>query len=157
MPLVAGFFPPIVLFFFPLLCALPKTSSPSRQLPFLLKGLLFVALASFPPYSKMSRTATVLRPALLRPWSSQLRSTSGLYSRTLLAYKPVRGLANPATMPAASKENIGVYCNPEHKLWVEGSGPSVEDVKTGQSLKEGEVTIAIKSTGICGCVFLPFR
>lgn len=59
-------------------------------------------------------------------------------------------------MPAASKENIGVYCNPEHRLWVEGSGPSVEDVKSGQSLKEGEVTIAIKSTGICGCVFLPF-
>ncbi|KAL9611122.1 MAG: hypothetical protein Q9167_004226 [Letrouitia subvulpina] len=53
-------------------------------------------------------------------------------------------------MPAATKENIGVYCNPEHKLWVEGSGPSVEDVRSSQSLKEGEVTIAIKSTGICG-------
>ena len=57
-------------------------------------------------------------------------------------------------MPSASKQNIGVYCNPEHKLWVEESGPSVEDVRSGQALKEGEVTIAIKSTGICGYVFL---
>lgn len=55
-------------------------------------------------------------------------------------------------MPAATKQNIGVYCNPEHKLWVEESGPSVEDVRSGQALKEGEVTIAIKSTGICGYV-----
>ena len=57
-------------------------------------------------------------------------------------------------MPSASKQNIGVYCNPEHKLWVEESGPSVEDVRSGQALKEGEVTIAIKSTGICGYVVL---
>lgn len=53
-------------------------------------------------------------------------------------------------MPAASKQNIGVYCNPDHKLWVEESGPSVDEVRSGQSLKEGQVTIAIKSTGICG-------
>lgn len=53
-------------------------------------------------------------------------------------------------MPSASKENIGVYCNPAHDLWVKESGPSKEEVKTGQALKEGEVTIAIKSTGICG-------
>ncbi len=59
-------------------------------------------------------------------------------------------------MPSASKPNIGVYCNPEHKLWVEESGPSVEEVKSGQALKEGEVTIAIKTTGICGCVY-PLR
>ena len=55
-------------------------------------------------------------------------------------------------MPSASKPNIGVYCNPEHKLWVDESGPSAESVKSGKSLKEGEVTIAIKSTGICGYV-----
>ena len=55
-------------------------------------------------------------------------------------------------MPSATKQNIGVYCNPEHKLWVEESGPSVEEVRSGQALKEGEVTIAIKSTGICGYV-----
>lgn len=53
-------------------------------------------------------------------------------------------------MPSANKENIGVYCNPAHDLWVKQSGPSVEEVKSGQALKEGEVTIAIKSTGICG-------
>lgn len=55
-------------------------------------------------------------------------------------------------MPAASKENIGVYCNPAHDLWVKESGPSMNEVKSGEALKEGEVTIAIKSTGICGYV-----
>ena len=55
-------------------------------------------------------------------------------------------------MPSTSKPNIGVFCNPEHKLWVEESGPSVEDVKSGDKLAEGEVTIGIKSTGICGYV-----
>lgn len=60
-------------------------------------------------------------------------------------------------MPSATKENIGVYCNPAHDLWVKESGPSVEEVKTGQALKEGEVTIAIKSTGICGSVQVHFR
>jgi L-iditol 2-dehydrogenase len=49
-----------------------------------------------------------------------------------------------------SKANIGVYTNPEHKLWVAEAEPSLEDVTTGESLKPGEVTIAIKSTGICG-------
>lgn len=67
-------------------------------------------------------------------------------------YQPMRCLATPTAMPSATKQNIGVYCNPEHKLWVEESGPSVEEVKSGQALKEGEVTIAIKSTGICGYV-----
>lgn len=55
-------------------------------------------------------------------------------------------------MPSASKPNIGVYCNPEHKLWVEESSPNVEDVKSGSMLKEGEVTIGVKTTGICGYV-----
>lgn len=61
-------------------------------------------------------------------------------------------MATPAAMPSASKPNIGVFCNPEHKLWVEESGPSVEDVQTGSLLKEGEVTIGVKTTGICGYV-----
>ncbi|KAF2090982.1 GroES-like protein [Saccharata proteae CBS 121410] len=49
-----------------------------------------------------------------------------------------------------TKANIGVYTNPEHDLWVGEATPSVEDVKKGEGLKVGEVTIAIKSTGICG-------
>ena len=65
---------------------------------------------------------------------------------------PLRCMATPAAMPSASKPNIGVYCNPEHKLWVEESGPKVEDVKSGSLLKEGEVTIGVKTTGICGYV-----
>lgn len=49
-----------------------------------------------------------------------------------------------------SKANIGVYTNPAHDLWISEAGPSVEDVQNGSSLKHGEVTVAIKSTGICG-------
>lgn len=48
------------------------------------------------------------------------------------------------------KPNIGVYTNPQHDLWITETEPSVESVKAGSDLKEGEVTIAIRSTGICG-------
>lgn len=49
-----------------------------------------------------------------------------------------------------SLPNVGVFTDPEHKLWVAESGPTLESVKKGQDLKHGEVTIGIKSTGICG-------
>ncbi len=107
----------------------------------------------------MSRISPLVRSALHRPCRSQLCTSnthSLLRQRVQTTYKPIRLLATPTAMPSATKPNIGVYCNPEHKLWVEESGPSVEEVKSGQALKEGEVTIAIKSTGICGCVY-PFR
>ena len=51
---------------------------------------------------------------------------------------------------SVSLPNVGVFTDPEHKLWVAESGPSLESVKKGEGLKEGEVTIGIKSTGICG-------
>lgn len=49
-----------------------------------------------------------------------------------------------------SKANIGVYTNPAHDLWVADAVPSQQDVEKGEGLKPGEVTVAIKSTGICG-------
>jgi L-iditol 2-dehydrogenase len=49
-----------------------------------------------------------------------------------------------------SKANIGVFTNPAHDLWITETEPTVESVQTGDSLKPGEVTVAIKSTGICG-------
>ncbi|OJD35743.1 l-arabinitol 4-dehydrogenase [Diplodia corticola] len=49
-----------------------------------------------------------------------------------------------------SKPNIGVYTNPKHDLWVAEAEPTLEQVKSGEALKENEVTIAVKSTGICG-------
>jgi len=55
-----------------------------------------------------------------------------------------------ATFVRPSKSNIGVYTNPDHKLWVGEAEPSLETVEKGDSLKEGEVTVGIKSTGICG-------
>lgn len=55
----------------------------------------------------------------------------------------------------ASKPNIGVYTNPKHELWVAEAEPSLETVQKGEGLKIGEVTIAVKSTGICGFVEYP--
>ncbi|ETN46438.1 uncharacterized protein HMPREF1541_00622 [Cyphellophora europaea CBS 101466] len=49
-----------------------------------------------------------------------------------------------------SKSNIGVFTNPAHDLWVAEAAPSLEDVSAAKDLKEGEVYIAVKSTGICG-------
>lgn len=48
------------------------------------------------------------------------------------------------------KPNIGVYTNPKHDLWISEAGPTAESVSAGSDLKPGEVTIAIRSTGICG-------
>lgn len=50
----------------------------------------------------------------------------------------------------ATKPNIGVYTNPAHDLWVAPVEPKLEDVQNGSNLQTGEVTVAIKSTGICG-------
>jgi L-iditol 2-dehydrogenase len=58
-----------------------------------------------------------------------------------------------ATDIKPSKPNIGVYTNPAHDLWIANVEPSLESVQEGSSLKAGEVTIAIKSTGICGYVW----
>jgi L-arabinitol 4-dehydrogenase len=55
-----------------------------------------------------------------------------------------------AAMEKPSKANIAVYTNPAHELWVAEASPSLESVQKGDSLKPGEVTIGIKSTGICG-------
>ncbi|KLU81300.1 sorbitol dehydrogenase [Magnaporthiopsis poae ATCC 64411] len=60
---------------------------------------------------------------------------------------------SPAAVVAAAptKKNIGVFTNPKHDLWISETGPSLESVqKGGEELKKGEVTIAIRSTGICG-------
>ncbi|CAF3582174.1 unnamed protein product [Fusarium graminearum] len=48
------------------------------------------------------------------------------------------------------KPNVGVYTNPNHDLWVAPAEPSAEAVKSGSDLKQGEVSVAIRSTGICG-------
>ena len=55
-----------------------------------------------------------------------------------------------ATEVKPAKANIGVYTNPAHDLWVADAVPSQQDVEKGEGLQPGEVTVAIKSTGICG-------
>lgn len=49
-----------------------------------------------------------------------------------------------------TKANIGVFTNPRHDLWIADAEPTLETIQKGGDLKEGEVTVAIKSTGICG-------
>jgi L-iditol 2-dehydrogenase len=58
-----------------------------------------------------------------------------------------------ADIKSQLKPNIGVYTNPNHDLWIAEAEPSTESVKDGSALKHGEVTVAIKSTGICGYVW----
>ena len=53
-----------------------------------------------------------------------------------------------AVKPA--KANIGVYTNPAHDLWVADASPSQDEIESGENLQPGEITVAIKSTGICG-------
>lgn len=48
------------------------------------------------------------------------------------------------------KPNIGVFTNTNHDLWVAESTPSLADVKTGKGLNPGQVTVEVRSTGICG-------
>lgn len=59
---------------------------------------------------------------------------------------------NGVSKPSANvtKPNIGVYTNPAHDLWINEAEPSLASVQSGADLKEGEVTVAIRSTGICG-------
>lgn len=64
--------------------------------------------------------------------------------------KDVTGGRQVSTHIQPAKPNIGVYTNPEHKLWVGEAQPSLQSVETGAELGVGEVTVAIKSTGICG-------
>ena len=54
------------------------------------------------------------------------------------------------TVVKPSKPNIGVYTNPQHELWVADAEPSLAALEKEDTLKKGEVTIAVKSTGICG-------
>lgn len=49
-----------------------------------------------------------------------------------------------------TKPNIGVYTNPKNELWIAESKPSLDEVKSGSALKSGEITVGLKSTGICG-------
>ncbi|KAK3336737.1 L-Arabinitol 4-dehydrogenase [Cercophora scortea] len=55
-----------------------------------------------------------------------------------------------SSMPAATKANIGVFTNPGHDLWISDAAPTLEEVQKGEGLAEGQVTVAIRSTGICG-------
>lgn len=59
-----------------------------------------------------------------------------------------------ATATVLEKANIGVYTNTNHDLWVAESKPTLEEVKSGESLKPGEVTVQVRSTGICGYALL---
>ena len=59
-------------------------------------------------------------------------------------------MATTTTQVRPSKPNIGVYTNPAHDLWIAPAEPSLESLEKGEELKEGFVTVAVRSTGICG-------
>ncbi|KAE9974009.1 hypothetical protein EG328_004069 [Venturia inaequalis] len=59
-------------------------------------------------------------------------------------------MSTTVTEVKPSKANIGVYTNPAHDLWIAPAEPSLESLESGSTLKPGEVTVAVKSTGICG-------
>lgn len=59
-------------------------------------------------------------------------------------------MTSPPSIPELSKPNIAVYTNPAHDLWVAEAQPTLEELREGKALKDGEVTVGIKSTGICG-------
>jgi hypothetical protein len=59
-------------------------------------------------------------------------------------------MSTTVTETRPSKPNIGVYTNPAHDLWIAAAEPNVESLSSDSTLKPGEVTIAVKSTGICG-------
>ncbi|OOF92820.1 hypothetical protein ASPCADRAFT_517644 [Aspergillus carbonarius ITEM 5010] len=46
--------------------------------------------------------------------------------------------------------NQGVYIDPAHNLYIADAEPTLEHVVDGSSLQEGEVTVTIKYSGICG-------
>ncbi|CAG9978018.1 unnamed protein product [Clonostachys byssicola] len=47
-------------------------------------------------------------------------------------------------------ENVGIHIDLEQKLYLGPAAPTLEKALNGSSLDPGEVTVAIKSTGICG-------
>lgn len=58
-----------------------------------------------------------------------------------------------AAATVINKSNIGVFTNTKHDLWVAESQPSLQDVQSRNGLKPGEVTVEVRSTGICGYAF----
>ena len=54
------------------------------------------------------------------------------------------------TVPDDLKPNLGVFVDPSHRLWVAEAEPELETFRSEKGLKEGEVLIGIKITGICG-------
>lgn len=110
--------------------------------------------ASYPSTKKTSLSSTLLGekkstspsvPPIARPSTSSVLRTQN--RANMATVSEVSSHSTPL-----SKPNVGVFTDPEHRLWIAESGPSLESVQEGKGLKEGEVTIGIKSTGICGYV-----
>ena len=59
-------------------------------------------------------------------------------------------ITTTVTETEPTMSNIGVFTNPKHDLWIAETSPTLSDVQAGKDLREGEVYIGVKSTGICG-------
>ena len=93
------------------------------------------------------RFKTLGTPPILQSILSHIRLSPRPTTSPPLSSSPNLTMSTTTTI---SKPNVGVYTNPAHELWVSESEPSLETIKKGEDLKDGQVTIAIKSTGICG-------
>lgn len=89
----------------------------------------------------------------LLPLLSFTSSISFVPYRSFILRRPTSIMAS-ATTVTVNKANIGVYTNTNHDLWVAEAHPSLEDVQSGKGLKPGEVTVEVRSTGICGYAFI---
>ncbi|KAG0636900.1 GroES-like protein [Tuber brumale] len=58
--------------------------------------------------------------------------------------------AKDGTSVGSLKENIGVFTDPQHNLYIADASPLAEEVQKPENLQPGEVIVQLRSTGICG-------
>lgn len=78
----------------------------------------------------------------MRSKSSHACSSSPLTNNLIIAMS--------STTTATLKPNIGVYTDPNHSLYIDAASPSLDEIQSDKALKEGEVLLEMKATGICG-------
>ncbi|KIW34754.1 L-arabinitol 4-dehydrogenase [Cladophialophora immunda] len=79
-----------------------------------------------------------------------MSTSNGHVDATATVTNGTSGSSTNSSELQPAKSNIGVFTNPKHDLWVAEASPTLAEVKDGKDLREGEVYIGIKSTGICG-------
>ncbi len=149
---------------------LPYTHhQPSSILILLSKTSLSFPPAS-PPVYRLHPPVFRLPILFLHPARSP-QNPPALLPPTYLPYLVMS--THPHSSPKKMKKNIALYTTPTHDLYLGPASPNLESVvnghdnakvdgeepREGEGLREGEVCVAVRRTGICGFVFisLPFH